>query len=88
MKDLPPLPKLPPNYFPDPRYGMSHEPAYTAEQMRSYGEQCRREAIEEAARMAEAERLEEPTHHADDIAYNIAISHCAASIRSLIQEGE
>jgi hypothetical protein len=32
-REVPPLPQ---HYFPDPRYGMSHEPAFTAGQMREY----------------------------------------------------
>lgn len=41
----------------------------------------RRQALEEAAKLCEAEQLDDPTDSADDIAYGNAVRDCASAIR-------
>lgn len=47
-----------------------------------------RAGMREAAKIAETERLAEPTREADDIAYEYAITCAARAIRAAAGEGE
>ncbi len=58
----------------------------TAKEARQYGEQCRREALEEARKVCNSERLEDATDSVQDRAYQMAITHCADAIRALIDK--
>jgi hypothetical protein len=78
------LPELPGHYFPDPRYGMSQEPAYTADQMRAYATQAvlaERERCIAACRKVRQdldEYAERNNYHGDAWEY---IDKCEAAIR-------
>jgi hypothetical protein len=46
----------------------------------------RRAALEEAAQVCESESLEEPQAGTEDIAYDMAVRHCADAIRAIARK--
>jgi hypothetical protein len=49
---------------------------------------AREVAMEEALRVCEAEALEDPQVGTEDIAYDLAVSHCAEAIRQLAAQAD
>jgi hypothetical protein len=49
---------------------------------------AREVAMEEALRVCEAEALEDPQVGTEDIAYDLAVSHCAEAIRQLAAKAD
>jgi hypothetical protein len=49
---------------------------------------AREVAMEEALRVCEAEALEDPQVGTEDIAYDLAVSHCAEAIRQLATKAD
>lgn len=78
---LPEMPELPQSHFPDPRYGMSHEPAFTADQMRSFFELGYKMGREDAAKVCDERSRDGPESMTSEAML------CAAAIRHQGEQG-
>lgn len=60
--------------------------AHSQPQIEAYGQAMFAYAIELAVQVCDAQHLESPTKMADDIAYDLAVRHCADAIRALLNK--
>lgn len=82
--NLPPLPK--PEALQRKQLnhgGYEMRPVFTADQMREYGQLCRQQALEEAAKLAEQTNAKENYSHVEALIYDAATWDAAEAIRSL-----